>query len=172
MSPYSFQTLPSKNKPAPPNKYSFPTDPNEVGKHNPFHTPSGTSSPTVDDTIQITTDQLNAWAKLFEQAAVKLNLAGDSMNRINVQPGYFQEAQTVRTLATRFNETFVPNLRVLSDSSSYVARALVLVSQAFSDVEAANLDTNSDLVDMISAVTKLKTSLKTTTPVTPNTPGA
>jgi hypothetical protein len=155
-----------------PDRYHSTTDPTHVGEHIPYYHPDPTNSPSIDGDIKITTEQLAAWAKLFDEAAIRVNLAGDSMAKIHVQPGYFQEANTIRDLITKFNGTFVPNTRLLSDASMYVSMALQLVSREFEELENANLDLNTNLTDLISAMTKLEAGLKSINPVRPNTPGA
>jgi hypothetical protein len=163
---------PGNHSPAPPpSRYHFPTDPKYVGEHNPYYHPGPTNSPSVDGDIKITTERLTAWAKLFDEAAMRVNLAGDFMTKIHVQPGYFQEANTIRDLITKFNGTFVPNTRLLSDAAMYVSRVLQLVGREFKELEHANLDLNTNLTDLISAMTKLEAGLKSIDPVRPNTPG-
>jgi hypothetical protein len=158
--------------PKAPDRYHSPTDPKHVGEHIPYYHPDPTKSPSIDGDIKITTKQLAEWAKLFDEAAMRVNLAGDSMVKIHVQPGYFQEANTIRDLITKFNGTFVPNTRLLSDAAMYVSLALRLVSREFEELENANLDLNTNLTDLISAMTKLAAGLKSIDPVRPNTPGA
>jgi hypothetical protein len=162
---------PPKKDPAPtdPTRHQFDQDPH-LGTHQPYEHPDASTSPTVDSKIKVTQEQLLAWSKLFDDAALKLNLVGDSMTKIKVQPGYFTEANTIRDLVSTFNSTFIPNSRILSDSSSYVSRALQLVSKEFDNVEKANLDKNANLTDTVSSLTKLETGLKPTAPITPNTP--
>lgn len=154
---------------ADPTRHHFADDPN-LGTHQPYDHPSAPDAPSVDSTIEVTSQQLLAWSKLFDEAATKLNLVGDHMAKINVQPGYFQEADTVRDLVSKFNSTFVPNSRILSDSSAYVSRALRLVARKFDDVEKANLDKNINLADLVSSMTKLEAGLKPTAPITPDAP--
>lgn len=144
----------------------------DLRAHDAFKLPERPNSPAVDGKIKVTADQLAAWSKLFADAAAKLNSAGDSMAKIKVQPGFFQEADTVRDLVSTFNSTFIPNLRILSDSSAYVSRALQLVAKEFDNVERANLDKSTNLTDAVSSMTKLETGLKATKPITPNTPSA
>jgi hypothetical protein len=153
----------------PPTRHHFDKDPG-LGNHKPYRDPAAPSSPSVDTKIKVTPEQLRSWAKLFSDAADKLNLAGDYMNKINVKPGFFSEADMIKELVTTFNSTFVPNSRILSDSSAYVDRSLMLVANEFDNVENANLDKNTSLADMISSMTKLETGLKATQPVRPNTP--
>lgn len=152
-----------------PTRHHFTQDPN-LGTHKPYNHPEGTHSPSVNSKIKVTPEQLLAWSKLFDDASTKLNLVGDYMQKIKVQPGYFQEANTIRDLVSTFNSTFVPNSRVLSDSSAYVSKALQLVAKEFDDVEQANLDKNTNLTDVVSSLTKSETGLKPTAPITPNTP--
>lgn len=154
-----------------PTRHQFGYD-TDLDAHDPYQNPDAAHSPSMDGKITVTAKQLAAWSTLFDDAATKLNLAGDYMTKIKVEPGYFQEADTVRDLVSTFNSTFVPNTRVLSDSSAYVSRALQLVAKEFGNVENVNLDKNTNLTDLVSSLTKLGTGLKTTAPVTPNTPSA
>lgn len=152
-----------------PTRHQFTHD-TGLGAHNPYRQPETTSPPSVDGKINVTAKQLAAWSKLFDDAAKRLNLVGDYLAKIKVEPGYFQEADTVRDLVSTFNSTFIPNSRVLSDSSAYVSQALQLVAKEFANVEKANLDQNTNLMDLVSSMTKLETGLKTTTSIRPNTP--
>lgn len=164
-----------KEEPQPePTRYQFNGDDTKnLGQHLPNWNFGGVDSSGGSgggQRIKVSPDQLNSWASLFETGSTDLNDAGDFMNRIKVQPGYFMEANTIRDLVSTFNSTFVPNLRILSDTSGFIGRTLKLVSENFSNTEKVNLDTNTNLVDMISSMTKLETGLKPTEPIRPNTP--
>ncbi|HET9656486.1 MAG TPA: hypothetical protein VFP72_14105 [Kineosporiaceae bacterium] len=162
---------PHPTPPAPPDptRHQFGT-PSTLGTHDPYNTPAATNSPTVDSKIKVTPEVLENWATLFENAGKQLNQAGDTMMKVKVEPGYFQEADTVRKLVEAFNAAFVPNTRTLSDSSQYVARALRLAAKSFDNVEKANLDQNTALMDLVSSLTKAESGLKSTPTVAPNTP--
>lgn len=162
---------PSPPPPPPkdPTRHQFST-PSPLGAHDPYNTPAPTNSPSVDGKIKVTPEVLENWATLFENAGKQLNQAGDTMMKVKVEPGYFQEADTVRKLMESFNAAFVPNTRTLSDSSLYVARALRLAAKSFNDVEKANLDQNTALTDLVSSLTKAESGLKSPPTVAPNTP--
>jgi hypothetical protein len=156
--------------PADPTRYRFNTDIHGLGQHDPYATPSEVTNPSFDSKITFTPELLTTWADLFEKAGNQLNLAGDHMTKIQVHPGYFQEANTIRDLVDTFNSTFVPNSRTLADSALYVARALRLVVKDFNDLENANLDKNTGLMDLISSLTKSESNLKPNMTIVPNTP--
>lgn len=141
----------------------------EVGPPGAFHRSPAVTAQGNSEHIVVDPARLRSWSLMFDDAGERLNGVGDTMYKINVKPGYFSEANMVRDLVKTFNGTFIPNSRVLADAALYIAQALRLVAEDFSQTEKVNLDRNNQLIDIISSLTKAESGLKTVQPVRPRT---